>query len=178
MVMEKEKTYEDGIMDAVNLLESVIGPMLDPPVRILKNGPATILFWKTGDKTIVKCAKGTTPDDYSAFCAAFTKHFFGSNSRIRKIMRTRTVVQEAKPETAEKAVEPEKAEEPEKAAEPEKPKAPKKKGPARTPLDIGKVHALRNAGWKLQDIADEMGVTITTIRRRLDEDEEKKKDQA
>lgn len=37
----------------------------------------------------------------------------------------------------------------------------------RKPLDMGKVQALRNAGWSLKKIADEMGVSDVTIWNNL-----------
>lgn len=45
---------------------------------------------------------------------------------------------------------------------------PKKK-PGRKPLDMGKVIALRNAGWSLERIASEMKVSPQTIANRLAE---------
>ena len=36
-------------------------------------------------------------------------------------------------------------------------------------LDMGKVKALRNAGWSYSKIADEMGVSVATISNRLKE---------
>ena len=66
------------------------------PERILKSGTATIVFWKDGTKTIVKLPEGDTPDDYSAFTAALAKKVFGSNSKVKKVMRTKTEVQKAK----------------------------------------------------------------------------------
>ena len=50
---------------------------------------------------------------------------------------------------------------------------PKKKAPDprkqnnRKELDMGKVKALRTAGWSLEKIADEMGVSAQTIANRL-----------
>jgi hypothetical protein len=48
------------------------------------------------------------------------------------------------------------------------PKAPdpKKQG-AKKQLDMGKVKALRNAGWSFDKIADEIGVSAQTIANRL-----------
>lgn len=43
---------------------------------------------------------------------------------------------------------------------------PKKQG-AKKPLDMGKVKALRDAGWPLSEIAAEMGVSPQTIANRL-----------
>ncbi len=90
-----DKTYKDGVMDTIDLVMEATERVLVPE-RILKSGPATIVFWRNGQKTIVKCSKGTEPDDYSAFCAAFTKHIFGTNSKIRRILKDITVVQEPK----------------------------------------------------------------------------------
>ena len=45
---------------------------------------------------------------------------------------------------------------------------PKKQG-ARKNLDMGKVRALRDAGWTFDKIADEMGVSPQTIANRLKE---------
>ena len=57
-------------------------------------------------------------------------------------------------------------------AEPEKPKeepkpAPKKEPKNKKALDMGKVKALRDAGWPLSEIAAEMGVSPQTIANRL-----------
>ena len=57
------------------------------PERIIKSGPATIVFWADGTKTVVKCAKGTEPDDYAAFCAALAKKVYGSNSALKRAMQ-------------------------------------------------------------------------------------------
>ena len=61
------------------------------PDRIIKSGPATIVFWADGSKTVVRCAKGTEPDDYTAFCAALAKRVYGNNSAIKRAMRTAMV---------------------------------------------------------------------------------------
>lgn len=54
--------------------------------KIVRNGPATIVFWDDGTKTIVKRAEGTKDDIYMAFCSAFTKKMLGTNSRIKRII--------------------------------------------------------------------------------------------
>lgn len=61
------------------------------------------------------------------------------------------------------------AEKEEKAPAPEKP-APKAPAKKRKELDMGKVRALRVAGWTLEKIADEMGVSTNTIANRLKKD--------
>lgn len=57
------------------------------PKRIIKNGIATIVFWNDGTKTIVKCAEDGEPDDYMAFCAAYCKKVFGSNSQLKRVIK-------------------------------------------------------------------------------------------
>lgn len=54
--------------------------------KIVRNGPATIVFWDDGTKTIVKRAEGSKDDIYMAFCCAFTKKMLGNNSRIKRII--------------------------------------------------------------------------------------------
>jgi hypothetical protein len=46
-------------------------------------------------------------------------------------------------------------------------KATKKPGAKRKELDMGKITALRDAGWSIPKIADEMGVSAPTIRKHL-----------
>ena len=145
-----DKTYKDDVMDTIDLVMEAIECVLVPE-RILKSGPATIVFWRNGQKTIVKCSKGTEPDDYSAFCAAFTKHIFGTNSKIRRILKDITVVQE-----------PKKKAEPPKEPEPKQTESPKKPTVKRS-IDRGKVMALHNAGWSNKKIADEMGCTSPAV---------------
>lgn len=72
------------------------------PDRILKSGNATIVFWKDGTKTVVKLPEGDTPDDYSAFTAALAIKIFGSNSRVKKVIKTKTEIQKPKAKKGEK----------------------------------------------------------------------------
>lgn len=57
------------------------------PDKIIKNGRATIVLWPDGTKTVVKLAEGDVPSDYAAFTAALAKKVYGSNSRIKAILR-------------------------------------------------------------------------------------------
>lgn len=64
--------------------------------------------------------------------------------------------------------EPIQTEKPEPKPAPAKPKkSAKKPGPKKKQLDIGKMNALRKAGWSIPKIADEMGVSAPTIRKHL-----------
>lgn len=66
------------------------------PKRILKSGNVTVVFWVDGTKTVVKCGKDDTPDDYDAFTAALAIKIFGSNSQVKKIIKTTTEIQQKK----------------------------------------------------------------------------------
>ena len=79
------------------------------PVRIIFNPPATIVFWKDGTKTVVKCAEGEKFDPYTGFCYAFTEHFLGSISHIKKLCQKSST---GLPEASESIVEEEKCDGP------------------------------------------------------------------
>ena len=55
--------------------------------KIIKNGPATIVFWTDGTKTVVKQQDGDQDDIYAAFTAALAKKAFGSTSKVKKIIK-------------------------------------------------------------------------------------------
>lgn len=65
------------------------------PIRILKSGIATIVFWQDGTKTVVKCGSDEPESDYAAFTAALGIKIFGSNSALKRIV-SRTEMQEKK----------------------------------------------------------------------------------
>jgi len=52
--------------------------------RIFYDDVATVVFWTDGTKTVVKCPEGTPYDEYTAFCAAFTKKLYGNNSKLQR----------------------------------------------------------------------------------------------
>jgi hypothetical protein len=56
--------------------------------RIVFNDPATIVFWKDGTKTIVKCSDNEDFNPYFGFCAAVAKRVFGNNSQVRKMVES------------------------------------------------------------------------------------------
>lgn len=55
------------------------------------------------------------------------------------------------------------------AAAPEQKEEPKKKFPKKKELDVPKMKALREAGWTLEKIAEEMGCAIQTAANKLKE---------
>lgn len=61
------------------------------PNRILRSGPATIVFWSDGTKTVVKRHLHDAMDSpYTAFTAALAIKIFGSNSKLKKMVKTLT----------------------------------------------------------------------------------------
>lgn len=65
--------------------------------RIETNGPATIVFWSDGTKTVVKRSADCPDSMYNAFTAALAIKVFGSNSQVNKILRTKVRHQQSKP---------------------------------------------------------------------------------
>ena len=78
------------------------------PVRIIRNGNATIVMWADGTKTVVKKSADDPEDDYAAFTAALAKKVYGNNSHFKKMLKDRTV--EQKPSKKQQKREAEEAE--------------------------------------------------------------------
>ena len=66
------------------------------PTTIYKNGRSTAVKWEDGTVTTVKLAEGEPECDYNAFTAALAIKAIGNNSRIRKILKNKTVIQKKK----------------------------------------------------------------------------------
>lgn len=64
--------------------------------HIVFSGPATIVFWEDGTKTVVKCMEGEKNERYAGFAAACMKKLFGSTSRAKSVMNYFTVEQPVK----------------------------------------------------------------------------------
>lgn len=54
--------------------------------KIITNGPATIVFWNDGTKTVVKCDIHDEDDLYDAVANALAKKVFGSTSKFHRII--------------------------------------------------------------------------------------------
>lgn len=70
------------------LLKKIVSDMYVPK-HIIHNWKTdeTIVIWKNGDKTKVKLREGETYSEYFAFTAALAKYLFGSNTKIKKIVK-------------------------------------------------------------------------------------------
>lgn len=55
--------------------------------KILYNGPATIVYWADGEKTVVKCMDTDTFDPMAGFCAALAKRVYSSTGAVKQIIK-------------------------------------------------------------------------------------------
>lgn len=94
------KKLQDGQSEYTKeLLNKLIGgtnEMKNVDVKkIIFNGPKTIVLWTDGTKTIVSMSKDELRfDPEAAFCAAYTKKMFGSNSKIKRIIEQKSNFEE------------------------------------------------------------------------------------
>ena len=81
-----DKTKHDGIVARATLIPKPINYL--PEIKNVKfNGPATIVFWADGTKTVVKCQDG---DDYSkevGLAMCIVKKVFGNTSKYNDIFK-------------------------------------------------------------------------------------------
>ena len=68
------------------------------PKKIIVNedSKVTVVIWDDNTKTIVKCSEADQYDPYAAYCAAFAKKCYGTNSQLKKTIENLTVIQEKK----------------------------------------------------------------------------------
>ena len=64
--------------------------------QVLHSGPATIVFWDDGTKTIVRCGDDQEFDPYTGFIAAFAKKMYGFTSRVKRMLKKVTAEQKVK----------------------------------------------------------------------------------
>lgn len=56
------------------------------PKKIIYSGPATIVLWADGTKTVVKCSKEDQFDSYAGFLWALAEKLYGSKSQVEKVI--------------------------------------------------------------------------------------------
>jgi len=54
------------------------------PRRVIFSGPATIVFWSDGDKTVVKCGNGEPYSQETGFAMACARKLFGNDHRAHQ----------------------------------------------------------------------------------------------
>ena len=84
-------TTEDGLTVTVDQSKHSSKRQWFEVQRILRNGPATIVFWCDGTKTVVKRPEGKEDDIYEAFTAALGIKMYKTNSHLKKLIKTKTV---------------------------------------------------------------------------------------
>ena len=87
LVYEKTILHYNYANNYLNFLSNNI-----PEVKkVIFNDPATIVYWKDGTKTVVKCQKGDDFDPEKGFAMAFLKKCWGNkgnfNDKLIKIMK-------------------------------------------------------------------------------------------
>ena len=82
------ETDENGYKCEVEMRSHIPSCWAPHPDRIIYNGPATIVFWDDGTKTVVKRAKKDKDNKYNAFCAALAIKLYGSNSAVSRYVNS------------------------------------------------------------------------------------------
>lgn len=74
-------SYTDvfNILADINMAEFAID-------KVINNDRATIIFWDSGEKTIVKRMEGQENNLHYAFCAAVCKKLFGSSAAVNRMV--------------------------------------------------------------------------------------------
>lgn len=95
----QDKQAEDTVEYTKELRNKLIGganEMKNADVKkIIFSGPKTIVLWTDGTKTIVSMSKDELRfDPEAAFCAAYTKKMFGSNSKIKRAIKEKSNFEE------------------------------------------------------------------------------------
>jgi len=83
IVSDKSMTYIEISDMTKHFLDSHRNPVKPYSVKIEKvkfSGPATIVFWADGSKTVVKCQEGDTFDPEKGLALCFMKKVLGNKS--------------------------------------------------------------------------------------------------
>ena len=84
--MKKEKKFVERGTDEMKKLDVK---------KIIFSGPKTIVLWSDGTKTIVSMSKDEAKfDPEAAFCAAYTKKMFGTNSKIKRVIKEKSNIEQ------------------------------------------------------------------------------------
>lgn len=148
--------------------------------NVIFSGPETIVFWKDGEKTVVKCQDGDRYDKHIGLAMACAKKLFGNRGSYYNVFR-KWIREEEKEKIVQSAQKPseyvlEKEQSAQKPEEEMSPLAEKIGGvpdkadkPGRSRVDHGKIVALytakppRSISW----IADDLGCSENTVINHL-----------
>lgn len=70
--------------------------------RVIFSGPATVVIFTDGSKSMVKCMEGEKFERYAGFCAAIMKRLFGSTTAAKNLMEEHDVARIAEAREAER----------------------------------------------------------------------------
>ena len=103
---ENQPSYIDTLLwvdpDCITIVKNPAKPKPTynyPKPRRVVNDPeagVTVVLWEDGEKTIVRAAEGEQVDVYDAFCAAFCKRIYGTNSKLKRELNKVLEVKEKK----------------------------------------------------------------------------------
>lgn len=130
--------------------------------RVIFNDPATIVLWKDGTKTVVKCQEGDTYSEETGLALCVMKKVYGNKGRFNDLFK-KWIPEEAEneqsePEICEKISNNE-VKDPLKGFD-------VKRGRGKD-VDVGKIKALHKAHWTAEQIADDMGISVPTVYKYL-----------
>lgn len=92
-------TINAGSINRKVFLRAVGFDVIVYPKKIIRSGDCTIVFWCDGRKTIVRKSADVSDDSlYTAFTAALAIRMYGSNSRLKKIIKEAYVEQKPRRE--------------------------------------------------------------------------------
>lgn len=80
-------TEIDGNIFASAFRQILIESFLPEIDRVIFNGPATIVFWADGTKTVVKCKEDEVFDEEKGLAMAVCKKLYGNTGRYMRIFR-------------------------------------------------------------------------------------------
>lgn len=84
----------ENIKNGVNTMSLDFSHKFAPrPKKIIYNESkgVTVVLWEDGTKTVVKCSESNQRDLYNAYCAAFAKKCYGTNSALKREIDKLTV---------------------------------------------------------------------------------------
>ena len=70
----------------LNAVYGFMGNIIRVPsvMRVIFNDPATIIYWKDGTKTVVKCQEGDTYSKETGFVMCYLKKLLGNDNTFNK----------------------------------------------------------------------------------------------
>lgn len=76
---EVAQSYADGLMKELTKM-NLYKNLPSTVEKIVYNGPATIVFWKDGTKTVIKCHEGDQFDEVTGFLLCCLRKMLTQNS--------------------------------------------------------------------------------------------------